>query len=98
MGFREDSARTAHSIVGRATVEFFELLNTLDIEPIIKEIYLKASRAAQQETSRVINSGYIPKEYESEVLKMSEQVLKRFLHDLTKNMRNVSEDSKSDIA
>ena len=97
IGFREDSARMAHSIIGRATVEFFELLNTLDIEPIIKEIYLKASRAAKQETDRAINNGYIPREYEAEALKMNEQVLKRFLHDLTKNMRNVSEDSKADM-
>ncbi len=98
MGFREDSARMAHSIVGRATVEFFEILNSaLDIEPIIKEIYQKASVAAMEESKRVIEKGFIPKEYEAQIQKLSKQVLKRFLHDLTSNMRNVSEDSKADM-
>lgn len=97
IGLREDSARVAHSIVGRATVEFFELLNTLNIEPVIKEIYLKASKAAKEETQRVMDKGFIPKEYEAEALKMSEQVIKRFLHDLTTNMRNISEDVKADM-
>lgn len=97
IGLREDSARAAHSVIGRATVEFFELLNTLDIEPIIKDIYQKASLAAKEETQRVMKKGFIPKEYEEQVLKMNEQVLKRFLHDLTTNMRNVSEDSKADM-
>ncbi|QOY55583.1 glutamyl-tRNA reductase [Candidatus Sulfurimonas marisnigri] len=96
MSAREDSARMAHGIVGRSTVEFFELLDTLDVEPIIKEIYSKAFEAANAESDRVINSGYIPKEYSDQVRKMGEQVIKRFLHDMTYKMRNNSDESKSD--
>jgi glutamyl-tRNA reductase len=51
---REDSARKAHNIIGRSTVEFFEWLNTLNIEPMIKEIYQKAFEAAKLETQRVL--------------------------------------------
>ncbi|MBU1658078.1 glutamyl-tRNA reductase [bacterium] len=97
MGLREESARASHSIIGRAVVDFFEWLNTLDIEPMIKEIYQKASLAASMESKRVIDNGYIPKEYEAQVQKMAEQVLKRFLHDMTKKMRSVSEETKSDM-
>jgi glutamyl-tRNA reductase len=97
IGLREDSARAAHGIIGRAVVEFFEWLNTLDVEPMIKEIYQKASSAAKAESKRVIQNGYIPKEYETQVQKMCEQVLKRFLHDMTHKMRSVSEESKSDM-
>ena len=69
-------------------VEFFEWLNTLDIEPIIKEIYKKAYMDAQVEAARVIEKGFIPKEYEEQVHKMAQQVLKRFLHDMTARMRS----------
>ena len=96
-GLREDGARKAHGIIGRSTVEFFEWLDTLNIEPMIKEIYEKAFEAAKIESDRVINNGYIPKEYEAQVHKMGEQVIKRFLHDMTSKMRDVSEDSKSDM-
>lgn len=94
---REDSARKAHGIIGRSTVEFFEWLNTLNIEPVIKEIYEKAFKAAKDETDRVIRNGYIPKEYEAQIHKMSQQTMKRFLHDMTAKMRSSSEESKSDM-
>lgn len=94
---REDEARKAHSIVGRSTVEFFEWLDTLNIEPMIKEIYQRAYEAAKIESQRVIKKKYIPKEYEQEVHKMAQQVIKRFLHEMTAKMRNVSQESKSDM-
>jgi len=94
---RENAARAAHSIIGRAIVEFFEWLNTQDIEPLIKEIYARANKAAKEETARVINSGYLPKEYEQEAQKMCEQALKRFLHELTANMRHASEDTHTEL-
>jgi len=90
MNLREDAARTAHGIIGRGVVEFFEWLNTLDIEPFIKEIYQKAMSAAHEESSRAMKNGYLPKEYEEQARKMCEQSLKRFLHDITKNMRESS--------
>jgi len=93
---REESARKAHGIVGRSTVEFFELLDTLDVEPIIKEMYEKAFKSARIESNRVIKNGYIPKEYEAQVHKMGEQLMKRFLHDITDKMRTSSDESKSD--
>ncbi|WP_373036341.1 glutamyl-tRNA reductase [Sulfurimonas sp.] len=96
-GLREDEARKAHTIIGRSTVEFFEWLDTLNIEPMIKEIYSKAFEAAKIESDRVIKNGYIPKKYEEQIRKMSEQVIKRFLHDMTTKMRSVSEESKSDM-
>jgi glutamyl-tRNA reductase len=96
-GLREDAARQAHSIVGRSVVEFFEWLDTLNIEPIIKEIYTKAYDDALCEAQRVLEKGYIPKEYESEIKKMSKQVVNRFLHDIVKQMRTASDDAKADM-
>ena len=95
---REDAAKAAHGIIGRAIVEFFESLSALDIEPIIKKIYEKAYQSATLESSRAIEKGFIPKEYESQARKMCEQTLKRFLHDVTSNMRNTSQNTSVDIS
>lgn len=94
---REEEARKAHGIIGRSTVEFFEWLDTLNIEPMIKEIYKKADIAARVESQRAIKNRYLPKEYEEQVHKLSQQVLKRFLHEMTSKMRSVSKDSRSDM-
>ncbi|MBN2816099.1 MAG: glutamyl-tRNA reductase [Campylobacterales bacterium] len=94
---RENAARAAHSIIGRGVVEFFEWLNTQDIELVIKEIYAKANKAASDEAGRAIKNGYIPKEYAEESQKMCEQALKRFLHEFTVNMRTSSEDTQAEM-
>ncbi|MCF6331462.1 MAG: glutamyl-tRNA reductase [Sulfurimonas sp.] len=95
-GLREDEARKAHGVVGRSVVEFFEWLDALNIEPMIKDIYKKAYETAEIESTRAINNGYIPKKYEKEIKKLAEQTLKRFLHDMTKKMREVSHEPKAD--
>jgi len=96
MALREDEAKLCYSIVGKYTIEFYELLQSLSIEPFIKGIYQRAMSCAQEESKRVIKNGYIPKEYEQQVQKMSEQVLKRFLHDVTKQIRVASSDNDSE--
>ena len=94
---RESASRAAHGIIGREIVEFFEWISNQDIEPLIKEFYIRAKRAAQDESSRVIKSGYIPKEYEAQAQKMCEQALKRFLHEFTANMRSNSNHTSTEL-
>ncbi len=95
---REEAAKAAHGIIGRGIVEFFESLESLDIEPIIKEIYIKVSEAACAECDRAMAKGFIPKEYEKEAKKMCEQALKRFLHDMTTSMRTSNDETASTIS
>ncbi|MBC8237742.1 MAG: glutamyl-tRNA reductase [Helicobacteraceae bacterium] len=93
LGAREKAARAAQGIIGREIVAFFESLASLDIEPVIKEIYQKAYESAAAETARVLEKGFIPREYEAEAKKMCEQALKRFLHDMTSSMRNSTDET-----
>lgn len=64
IALREDEAKLSYVIVRRHVTGFFEWLKTLSIEPLIKNMYLRASDAALCESDRVIENGYIPKEYE----------------------------------
>ena len=93
---REDEAKRSYAIIGRQTIQFYEWLRTLSVEPLIKDIYEYAQIAAQKETQRVLSHGYIPKEYEKELLKMNQQVLKRFLHEITHKIRCISGESNAD--
>ena len=95
-GMREQEARKAHGVVGRSVVEFFEWLDALNVEPMIKDIYLKAYKTAEIEANRAIEHGYLPKEYSDEAKKLAEQTLKRFLHDMTSKMREGSSEPKAD--
>jgi len=96
LALREEEAKLCYAIIGKYTQEFFEWLQSLSIEPFIKEVYQKAMLCAREETSRVMDKGFIPKDYEAQALKMNEQVLKRFLHDVTKRMREASHDLDAD--
>jgi len=93
---REDEARASYVIIGRYVKEFFECLKSLSVEPLIKELYLRAFRAAEAESSRAVKKGFIPAEYSAEAKKMCEQAMKRFLHDKAKRMRNMKTDDRID--
>ncbi|MEA2111989.1 MAG: glutamyl-tRNA reductase [Campylobacterota bacterium] len=91
LSLREDEAALSYATVAQHTKKFYECLKQLSVEPIIKEIYSRAYDASKQESSRVISKGYIPQKYEQEVVKMGEQVIKRFLHDFTSKIRSTSQ-------
>lgn len=96
IALREDEAKLSYVIIRRHVVGFFEWLKTLSIEPLIKNMYLKAANAAQEESKRVIENGYIPKEYEHAVQKATLQALKRFLHPFAERMRDGSDPMRVD--
>ena len=96
IGLREDEARTSFVVIGRQTTAFFEWLKGLTIEPLIKTIYTSAYVCAQAETARVIDKGFIPKEYEAAVQKATQQALKRFLHPFSDRMRDASDPLRAD--
>lgn len=90
IALREDEARMSFVIIRRHVTMFFEWLKTLSIEPLLKNIYLRAQNAAAVESERVIANGYLPKEYEHAVHKATLQALKRFLHPIAQHMRDGS--------
>ncbi len=96
LALREEEATLSYTTVARHTKLFYDCLKRLSVEPIIKEMYKRAYKASTDETARVITKGFIPKEYEQEAVKMGEQVVKRFLHDLTSKIRASSNGNDSD--
>lgn len=93
---REQNAQKAYAIIAQFTEEFFKWLQTLSVDPLIKEIRDMAKECSSQELSKAIQKGYIPKEYEASMQKVLHQAFNTFLHEPTKKLKNVSELPQSD--
>ena len=96
LSLREEQARVAYSIVGRSTMEFFKWLQTLSIDPIIKELRSKAKDCSLREIERSIKKGYIPAEYEESIQKILHCAFNSFLHAPTKKLKELAEKPESD--
>ncbi|BCD60260.1 MULTISPECIES: glutamyl-tRNA reductase [unclassified Nitratiruptor] len=96
MAFREEQARNAYKIVGHFVNEFFRWLQTLEIDPIIKEIRKRAKESAISELQKAIKKGYIPKEYEKSIEKLLHNAFNRFLHDPTKQLKAIADEPRAD--
>ncbi len=90
MALREEQAGIAYKIVREETIEFYKWLQSLAIEPIIKEIRLKAKDCAKEQIKKALKKGYIKNSDQKEVEKIINQVFNVFLHKPTANIRAMS--------
>jgi len=96
MALREEQAKRAYKIVSRYVNEFFRWLQTLEIEPIIKEIRAKAKDAALAELERAIKKGFVKKEDRKVLEKLLHNAFNRFLHDPTKKLKAIADEPQAD--
>jgi glutamyl-tRNA reductase len=93
---REANARKAYEIVGQFTEDFFKWLQTLSVDPMIKEIRDMARNCSNKELQRAIKKGYVPKEYEKQIEKILHQAFNSFLHKPTSVLKNIAEQPQAD--
>lgn len=96
MSLREEQAKVAYGIVGRATMDFFKWLQSMCVDPIIKEIRDHAKTCSLQEIDKAIKKGYIPEELKEHVEKVLHHAFNSFLHTATKNLKDVAEKPEAD--
>ncbi|MDX1808271.1 MAG: glutamyl-tRNA reductase [Sulfurospirillaceae bacterium] len=94
---REEQAKIAYSIVGKATMEFFKWLQTLCIDPIIKEIRDKAQDCAIYELNRAIKKGFIDESQKEAIKKILHHSFNSFLHTPTKKLKGIADSSEADV-
>jgi glutamyl-tRNA reductase len=87
---RQEQALAASEIVSRYTRDFYRLLQSLSIEPIIKGIRTKVNEVIDKELKRAVKKGFIPSENIENIEKMAKQMFDQFLHKPTKKMRSSS--------
>ena len=96
LALREQQAKIAYSIVGNSTVEFFKWLQTLSVDPIIKQLRDKAKECSLKEIERAIKKGNLPLEYKENVEKILHYAFNSFLHHPTKTLKEVAEKPEAD--
>jgi len=94
---REKQAKIAYSIISKSTMEFFKWLQTLCIDPIIKEMRYKAESCSKHELKRAIKKGYIDESQEKEVMKIIHLAFNGFLHTPTIKLKEVAEKPEADV-
>lgn len=93
---RELSAKAAYGIVGKFTEDFFKWLQTLSVDPMIKEIRERAKESGVNEIQKAIKKGYISADMEAQVTKIVHQAFNSFLHEPTLKLKNISEQPQAD--
>jgi glutamyl-tRNA reductase len=91
---RQEQALKASEIVDRYRDDFYQWLRALSVEPVIKDMRLQVANVIDIELDRAIKKGFVPKEYEANIKKMSEQMFNRYLHKPTVRMRQSSREKE----
>ncbi|HHD78011.1 MAG TPA: glutamyl-tRNA reductase [Campylobacteraceae bacterium] len=93
---RESSAMKAYAIVGEFTEDFFKWLQSLSVDPMIREIRDMARNCSSKELQRAIKKGYVPKEYEKQIEKIIHQAFNSFLHKPTTVLKHIADQPQAD--
>jgi glutamyl-tRNA reductase len=93
---RELSSKKAYDIVVKFTEDFFKWLQTLSVDPMIKEIRNMARECSHKEIQKAIKKGYIPADIEEQVEKIVHQAFNSFLHTPTQKLKTIAEQPQAD--
>lgn len=97
MSLRAEQAKTAYGIVSRMSVEFFEWLKSLEIEPVVKHLYVKGDSIIDKKVKNAIKKGYINKSDEENIRKLCQTVITEYLHNPSKRLKDISRNMECDV-
>ena len=97
MALRASQAKEAYSIVGSMTTEFYNWLNTLSVEPVIKHLHLKSEEIIEKKLQNAIKKHFIRNEDQENIKKLCQTVMAEFLHHPTVQLKNVSNSHEGDV-
>lgn len=97
MSLRAEQAKTAYAIVNKMSLEFFDWLKSLEIEPVVKHMYLKAEEIIDKKVEHAMKKGFIHKDDEENIRKLCQTVINEYLHQPQKKIKSISKDNQCDI-
>uniref|UniRef100_UPI004048629E glutamyl-tRNA reductase n=1 Tax=Aliarcobacter sp. TaxID=2321116 RepID=UPI004048629E len=97
MSLRAEQAKTAYGIVSRMSLEFFEWLKSLEIEPIVKHLYTKGDEIIEKKLKNAIKKGYVSASDEENIRKLCQTVITEYLHNPSKQLKDISKNMECDI-
>lgn len=97
MNIRAKQAKTAYTIVNQMSEEFFEWLKSLEVEPIIKQMYLKGDSIIDRKLENAIKKKFVRAEDADNIKKLCQTVLTEYLHQPSKKIKTISKDMECDM-
>ena len=97
MSLRAEQAKTAYSIVNKMSIEFFDWLKSLEIEPVIKHMYLKADEIIDKKIQNALKKRFIDKADENNIRKLCQTVIAEYLHQPQNQIKTISKENQCDI-
>ena len=97
MSLRAEQAKTAYGIVSRMSLEFFEWLKSLEIEPVVKHLYIKGETIIDKKIKNAIKKGFIRADDEENIRKLCQTVITEYLHGPSKQLKDISKNMECDI-
>jgi glutamyl-tRNA reductase len=97
MSLRAEQAKTAYGIVSRMSMEFFEWLKSLEIEPVVKHLYVKGETIIDKKVKNAIKKGFISASDEENIRKLCQTVITEYLHNPSKQLKDISRNMECDI-
>ncbi len=97
MSLRAQQAKTAYSIVSKMSTEFFDWLKSLELEPIVKDLYIKGENVIDKKMKTAIKKGFIKAEDEENIRKLCQSILTEYLHTPSKQLKDISKNMECDI-
>lgn len=97
MSLRAKQAKTAYTIVNQMSEEFFEWLKSLEVEPVIKQMYLKGDSIIDKKLENAIKKKFIKAEDAENIKKLCQTVLTEYLHEPSTKLKTISKDMQCDM-
>ncbi|WP_421716002.1 glutamyl-tRNA reductase [Arcobacter arenosus] len=97
MSLRAEQAKTAYQIVNKMSLEFFDWLKSLEVDPVIKNMYTRGDAIIDKKIKNALKKGFIDKESEENIRKLCQTVLTEYLHQPQKKIKSISKDNQCDI-
>lgn len=97
MSLRAEQAKTAYGIVSRMSLEFFEWLKSLEIEPVVKHLYVKGDEIIEKKLKNAIKKGYVSANDEENIRKLCQTIITEYLHNPSKQLKDISKNMECDV-
>lgn len=97
MSLRAEQAKTAYQIVNKMSLEFFDWLKSLEVDPVIKNMYTRGDEIIEKKIKNAIKKGFINSNDEENIKKLCQTVITEYLHTPQKKIKSISKDNQCDI-
>jgi glutamyl-tRNA reductase len=97
MELRSNKAKEAYHIVSLMTKEFFAWLQTLNVEPTIKHLHLKAEEIIDKKLETAIKKHFVNEDNKENIRKLCQTIMTEYLHQPTSVLKEQSKAIDSDI-